>query len=368
MKFLFVSRIILILSIIFLNSCDKKNDNNPTAPGENNIVEITKNIEDVTIWKSEKIYVIKKWDFYVSNTLTIEAGAIIKFTTGGDFLTLGESGTIVANGSSDKPIIFTSYKDDAHGGDTNGDGKATTPARNDWGHINTNSYNGSIFNYCEFYYGGTGSNSSTLDIFNSRVTITNCTFAHNNGGTLNFQNESVLEASYAVAGTIIKGNVFYDNSRPLSISPKIDIDNSNIFHNPANAQEKNKYNGIYVFSSDENITSHITWGETEVPYIIDGGDFYVVSGALLTLGNDVVLKFTPGSILNLDDGVSALINHDGTGVYFTSYKDDNLKGDTNGDGTQTLPADNDWLGIYDNSGSTPDPFFFTWANIHFDSY
>jgi hypothetical protein len=36
-----------------------------------------------------------------------------------------------------------------------------------------------------------------------------------------------------------------------------------------------------------------------------------------------------GSALLLVNGASALRNHDGTGVYFASYKDDTKKGDTN---------------------------------------
>jgi len=363
-----VNNLFMLFSIFYLIGCGNGNDSNPTQPdNKNNIIEITQNIEEPTTWKNGNIYVIKKWDFYVMNTLTIEEGTIIKFTDDGSFLTLGESGTIIADGSSSEHIVFTSYKDDAHGGDTNGDAKATTPARNDWGNINTNSYSGSVFNYCDFYYGGTGSNSSTLYIFDSKVTITNCTFAHNNGGTNNFQDGCVLEGSYAIAGTVIKGNIFYDNLRPLAISPTIDIDNSNIFHDPSNNQTTNVYNGIYVYSVNY-ITSNITWGETEVAFIIDGGDFYITSGASLTLFDNVAIKFTAGSTINLSDGISTIVNHNGNGVYFTSYKDDNVKGDTNGDGTNTLPADNDWIGIYDDTGATPYPYYCTWNNILYDSY
>ena len=82
--------------------------------------------------------------------------------------------------------------------------------------------------------------------------------------------------------------------------------------------------------------------------------------------NNVVLKFTTGSFLILDDGVSALVNYNGAGVYFTSYKDDTKKGDTNGDGAATSPAVGGWGGIYDNSLSIPSPYFFNWSNILYD--
>ncbi len=70
----------------------------------------------------------------------------------------------------------------------------------------------------------------------------------------------------------------------------------------------------------------------------------------------------------LADGASALVNRSGAGVYFTSYHHDDHKGDTNGNGNATSEAPGDWIGIYDDSGAIPSPYYFNWPNILYDSY
>ncbi|MBW2736313.1 MAG: hypothetical protein JRH20_28325, partial [Deltaproteobacteria bacterium] len=78
----------------------------------------------------------------------------------------------------------------------------------------------------------------------------------------------------------------------------------------------------------------------------------------LTLADGVVLKFAAESAMVVQ---GPLQNHDGTEVYFTSFKDDSHKGDTNGDATATTAADGDWDGLYDGDGNR-----HTWPNVLFD--
>jgi hypothetical protein len=366
MKKTIIITLILLVSLLPFIACWPFGDGGDSGDGGDdgypeNVVVIEDDLTEVTTWEGDKVYLILAWNFYVENTLTIEPGAIVKFhPTEGPELLLGGSGTIIANGTEAEPIIFTSYKDDEYGGDTNGDGDATSPARSDWRHISTQGLNGSVFNYCEFYYGGGGSYTSTLEIYDSTTTVTNCTFAHNNGSDYGY---GVLDLSSALSGTTVENNVFYDNVRPMAINHNLSLDDSNVFHNPDSPAETNDYNGIYIETVWSNFSGNISWEETEVAFFMDDNDWWIRNGTL-TLGNNVVMKFMPSDSRIVIDSTGTISNYNGTGVAFTSYKDDTRKGDTNGDGSITTPSAGDWEGIYDNGTS----LYMTWTNIYYDNH
>jgi parallel beta-helix repeat protein len=84
-------------------------------------------------------------------TLTIEAGAVVKFQNGQG---LQVYGTLNVAGTVDNPVYFTDYRDDSVGGDTNGDGSETTPSGGWWGGIRVEDGGSAAIDYAEVRYAG----------------------------------------------------------------------------------------------------------------------------------------------------------------------------------------------------------------------
>ena len=349
----FTAFIILLIGIVTIPSCNI-GDTTTTET-----ITVSSDINSPTTWKGDNIYIIDKDNLYLNAELTIEAGAIIKMMSGSNIM-LNRNGNIIANGTSSKPIVFTSIKDDNNGSDSNSDGDNTVPAAGDWGYINLNGSQNSTFTHCKFLYGGRdNSNPATVDVSSeAKAIFDNCTFAYNSGGLLNSIYVGALNASNASAETSITNCKFYGNNVPVTINAEMSMDNSNSF---SNDKLGNKCNGIFI--SGSNISTDISWLEDEVAFVVTAANLDIETNRTLTFGNNVVVKFVEHSTLTVSNE-GCLINHDGNGVFFTSLKDDERKGDTNGDGNETIPEVADWTGIYINGWKSVG--YATWPNIFYN--
>ena len=103
----------------------------------------------------------------------------------------------------------------------------------------------------------------------------------------------------------------------------------------------------YRYHPDPTVTLSGTIAKNEVwrgfnVYHVTG-DITVPSGVTLTVEPGAIIKFDPGLSLTVNGG--ATLNAIGTRaqpIVFTSIRDDNYGGDTNGDGNKTMPYPADW--------------------------
>ena len=173
-------------------------------------------IQKSTELKRGAVYVVSN-SVTVANgaTLTIKPGTVIKFASG---CSLTVNGTLDAQGTRAAPIVFTSLKDDEHGGDTNGDDNKTYAQAGDWVYI---TGSGSLnFQYCEVLWcssqnnaGGLYANGGTWQFNNS--TVAHCAYdcMRSYGGTFTANNSIFTDASIGAApsgGSVVFNNcVFY---------------------------------------------------------------------------------------------------------------------------------------------------------------
>ena len=264
-------------------------------------------ISEDTTWYSGVVYEVT-CDFTVNSgvALTIQPGAIVKFHENTRLIVMG---VLLSRGAATEAIIFTSIKDDAHGGDTNGDGSASAPAPNDWGWIeftDTSVDSQNFLEHCTILYGGKdylgGSYyRGAVRLISASPTISHCTFSYNSNYAIGMDTGSFP--------TVI-GNTFTDNGT----------------------------NGIGVYGG--TISTDGTWNSTNCAYVLDS-DITVAQGTSLTISPGVVVKGNSNTRLIINGVLDAQGTTTET-IVFTSIKDDAHGGDTNGDGSASAPAPNDW--------------------------
>jgi hypothetical protein len=249
----------------------------------------------------------------------------------------------------------------ANGGDTDADGSTTVPAGGDWAGISI-SGSGSSFNKVSFLYGGgaaSGDDVSALAVASDySVSVIGSIFAHNRPATDSLIAAPALDLSRAspALGTTVRNTLFYDNTVPLAINAKLSLDDSNVFDNaqaaPSNPQP-NRYNGVIV-DGCSTVVSTTRWEITKVPLVvgdpISACSYLNIDGTgRLTLAG-VTMKFFVGGAIYVDVNGTLSV---GAGSWLTGIKDDH-RTDTNGDGSETVPAVGDWNGIkYYHADTSP---------------
>ena len=320
-------------------------------------------------------------------------------------LTRGQSG-LIAEGTADRPIVFTSVVDDRYGGsgvfDTSGNG-ASVGARGDWaGIILNHSSHASIDHALIAFAGGdapiegVADNFDAIEVHQARLRLANSIVENNAAGgsaTSRSGRGSVPQATIYVRGAqpILVNNVIQNNSaRAISINANSltavanpdpgrstgKLDQFGQFADNLgplvrlNRLRNNAINGMEV--RGETLTTESVWDDTDITHVLQSeiivGNHHTYSGLRLQSSNSesLVVKlngatagFTAtGSGLDIDDrigGTVQILGSVGHPVILTSLHDDTVGAgftpqgvpilDTNNNGTATTPAAGNWRSV-----------------------
>lgn len=165
-------------------------------------------------------------------TVTIESGVIVKFF---DSVSCGDhtaragfdvEGNLLVNGTALEPVIFTSYRDDSVGGDTNQDGAATSPYPGSWNAITVGTTTEAIVgstvsvHNAVFRYGGYSGSMIVVHPFGVNLTLDNLEFSNSNHFGLATERSLVMTSSSFHDNTA--GAIAADNAW----APQVDARNS----------------------------------------------------------------------------------------------------------------------------------------------
>ena len=213
-------------------------------------------------------------------TLIIEPGTEIQFTEGSGILVgygSNKFGTIIAEGTTEKPITFTS--------------SASTPSPGDWDYIwfDDGTMATTSFKNCIIEYGGGYSYSGMVHLEYASVSFDNCTFQYSSDIGVS------LDEGYFAS--------FTGNTITECATYPIEID-GNYAHTIGTGNTITTTKGILV-NDDDFVEENETWLKQTCPYIIKGQlSIASESGSTLTIEPGTTIWFTEGSGIMVGYGSS----------------------------------------------------------------
>ncbi len=264
----------------------------------------------------------------INDHLIIPAG--LTFKSNGDTRWY-VNGRLDILGTADKPVVFTSYQDDAYG----------YPKDLEMNGLGTQYNRGSHI----YYYDGSDDNS-TISHAIFRYTYTNAVKCYNASPTI----ENCLFENFAQQGIYLNGlstatvnNCTFNNIAYPLLTSLTSYPGSHT----GNTISGSTGRGIRILdeTQTQNVTvsKHDFAGITNIPYII--GDYTIGTSSVVTINPGVVFKFVPSGALRVHNGLIA-VGTESEKIVFTASTDDFFGGDTYNDGDSNLPSRTHWYGIY----------------------
>jgi len=296
------------------------------------VISVSSTITEDQTWLNGKIYKLST-DTQIKATVTIEPGCIIKVK---GKLKIKEGGRIIAEGTADKPIRFTS-KNKNIGGNNN----SAMPEQGDWDYFAIHTSD-NIFAYCIFEYAYETIETWENDLNNI---FDHCTFRYNWYG--------IKIERRPGDDMVFTNNRFYNNQYAMSITPLLKLGTTNMFTDETGT-EKNTYQCIdFVtigFQGGITLEENVRLEETEIAFH-SAFSFQVKENSSFTLAQNVVLKM--GNTyskpqIRVYSGSSFVME---SNSFVTSYYDDEKLGDS--DNTDKEPVTGDWFGVKENGSYTP---------------